>query len=547
ADDRWAREQLSSLRGLLALSTMMAGDVGEERILELATGAVPSIGRCMVVAVALGGLFKTPAGMPAPGDDLIADLSTLPRDGGAVTVAGQHWASAVPMASRGLDGGWLVVGAAVEPSPNEQYLVRLLAQQTSVALADARVHANEREVSAELLTANELLRRSMEIHDRLTAVALAGEGVDGIARAVHELTGLTTLIEDGDGRVSSRAGPDHGDPPLADTPRRRADLLRRADEAGRAIRVGERVIVLSRPDHELVRVLVLIDPEERAGAAEFVALEHAATVLAIELARVRRLDETGHRRQRDLVDALLDADADRVEMGVELAQALDYDLSRSRRVVVVDARSFTDRDRFFHAVRRVARDLSCGSFLAPRGTGVVVLADAEPSWAEFRSAVMASLGESCRVGVGGSCTSPGHYRRSWREAQLAVRLQPAFLGGDGAVRFDDLGVYQVLGATDDLGASERLVRQWLGALLDHDAQRGTHLVPTLHSYLERGGNYDATATMLAVHRSTLKARLGRIREVTGADLSDPDTRFNLQLACRAWRVRETLELDPADH
>jgi DNA-binding PucR family transcriptional regulator len=59
-------------------------------------------------------------------------------------------------------------------------------------------------------------------------------------------------------------------------------------------------------------------------------------------------------------------------------------------------------------------------------------------------------------------------------------------------------------------------------------------VATLSGYLECGGSYDAAAKALAVHRSTLRYRLERIREVSGHDLSDPDTRFNLQLATRAW-------------
>jgi DNA-binding PucR family transcriptional regulator len=59
---------------------------------------------------------------------------------------------------------------------------------------------------------------------------------------------------------------------------------------------------------------------------------------------------------------------------------------------------------------------------------------------------------------------------------------------------------------------------------------------TLTEYLERGGSYDATARSLAVHRSTLKYRLRRIREISGHDLGDPEVQFNLQLAVRAWRT-----------
>ena len=39
-----------------------------------------------------------------------------------------------------------------------------------------------------------------------------------------------------------------------------------------------------------------------------------------------------------------------------------------------------------------------------------------------------------------------------------------------------------------------------------------------------------------MHRSTLKYRLQRIREITGHDLGSPEVQFNLQLAVRAWRT-----------
>ena len=87
---------------------------------------------------------------------------------------------------------------------------------------------------------------------------------------------------------------------------------------------------------------------------------------------------------------------------------------------------------------------------------------------------------------------------------------------------------------------EGFERRWLGRLLDYDAAKGTKLVETVAAYVECGGNYDATAGALYVHRSTLRYRLQRLREISGLDLSDPDTRFNLQLATRAWTTLRTL-------
>jgi DNA-binding PucR family transcriptional regulator len=119
-------------------------------------------------------------------------------------------------------------------------------------------------------------------------------------------------------------------------------------------------------------------------------------------------------------------------------------------------------------------------------------------------------------------------------------MQKASGGPEQVTRYDDLGVYKVLAAVNDTASVERFVGEWLARLIDYDSAHGTQLVLTLSEYLECGGNYDASAKALSVHRSTLKYRLNRIRQVSGYDLSLPDNQFNLQLATRAWRTLQAL-------
>ena len=47
-----------------------------------------------------------------------------------------------------------------------------------------------------------------------------------------------------------------------------------------------------------------------------------------------------------------------------------------------------------------------------------------------------------------------------------------------------------------------------------------------------------------MHRNSLRYRLVRIAELTGWDLNDPEQRFHLDLACRAWLVQQALEGPP---
>ncbi|HLY35106.1 MAG TPA: helix-turn-helix domain-containing protein, partial [Candidatus Limnocylindria bacterium] len=64
-----------------------------------------------------------------------------------------------------------------------------------------------------------------------------------------------------------------------------------------------------------------------------------------------------------------------------------------------------------------------------------------------------------------------------------------------------------------------------------DRTRNGSLVATLRAYLETGEQQEA-AKRLRVHPNTLRYRLDRIREISGVDLDDAETRLNLAVALR---------------
>jgi len=546
------RAQLSSLQGLLVLAMLMTESGGEQQILRLATSSVGGLARCRLEGVHLNGngwCFTAESFRTGGVHRLVErQLETLGPLGGAIELPGRPWGWAYPLRSLAGDLGVLVVSAEEAPVAAEQFLLRVLAQQAGVALANARLHAQERSTAEQLAKVNatlgetvHALRRSMDIHARLTKVAISGEGQEGIARAVHELTGYPVAVEDRYGNLRAWAGPHQPDPYPKDLPARREELLRRASTSSRPIRDGGRLLTVAEPRGDLHGVVVLVDPAGTAGEHELVALEHGATVLAMELARLRSLAETELRLRRDLVEELL-AGTDE-ESALARAQALGYDLERWHRVVVVEGQGRADSgaDALFHAVRRAAGSKDAGSLLVSRTGTVVLLANQDLDWEELRATVLHELGGGrCRMGIGGSCYRVADFPRSYREAQTALSIQADSGGRGRATVFDELGVYRLLSRLEDAAEVERFVRDWLGALLDYDARKHSELVATLSVYLEHGGSYDGTAKALMVHRSTLKYRLQRIRELSGHDLNDPDSHFNLQLATRAWATLRTL-------
>jgi DNA-binding PucR family transcriptional regulator len=538
--ERSERNLLSTLRSLLVLGQLMTEGANERQILELAETAAPSLAACRVVGVELMG--------DASGDGVLtSQLALVGPSGGRLALPDVEWVWAYPVRSMTGHLGHLVVAADCELSTDEQFLLRALAQQAGAALANQRLHAKEHATATELSSVNGRLRdtvgalqRSIDIHTRLTSVAVSGEGSDGIARALHELTGYPVAIEDRYGNLRAWAGPNCPDPYPKDPAPRREQLLRRALGEHRPIREAGRILALAHPQGDILGVILLVDTAGTAGEHELMALEHSATILSMELARVRSLAESELRLRRDLVEELLAGTGE--ESALSRAAALGYDLQRPHRVVVVEGRSRTgDNDTFFQAVRHAARDEPAGSLLVARGSHVVLLADREPKWESLRKSVLRELGGGrARIGIGEVCESVADFPRSYRQAQLALRLPAAAEWDDMATSFDDLGVYRLLAEIQDLREVERFVHRWIGSLLAYDEQRGGEMVRTLSHYLERGGSYEATAKALIVHRNTLKYRLQRIRKISGLDLSDPDTCFNLQLATRAWSTLRVL-------
>ena len=413
--------------------------------------------------------------------------------------------------------------------------MQVLAQQAGIVLASARLHSRERAQAAELAAANLALQRSLAVHDRLTEVAMAGTGQQGIAEAVYALTDHPTWIEDCFGNLRAWAGPGRPGRYVKDLPDDRERLLRQVMETSGPLRDRDRLVSVARLAGAPAGVLMLGDPGRTAGEVERLAIEHATTVLAMELARLQNMVESRAKARTNLVLELVAGDDGPAT--VNRAQGLGYDLGRPHRVIALQCQEGEDVDSFCTAVTRAMLAVGVGSLVAARLTEVIVLADTEPAWDRFRTAVIAEMhGARCSIGVGSRCDELGDFPRSYREAQLALRVQEAVGGGEQVAIFDDLGVYQVLATTTDMSAMESFAGDWLGTLVQYDAMHGSQLVATLTAYLDSGGTYDATADALSVHRSTLKYRLKRIREVSGHDLGDPDTRFNLQLATRAWRT-----------
>jgi hypothetical protein len=117
--------------------------------------------------------------------------------------------------------------------------------------------------------------------------------------------------------------------------------------------------------------------------------------------------------------------------------------------------------------------------------------------------------------------------RSWRWASIACGLAEPGAVVEAEDRLADLA----LASAADL--ADALRERALAPLHDETPGSRARLEDTLRAWLRHRGAQQAAATELGVHAQTVRYRLGRLRELFGDALDDPDQRFALELALRS--------------
>ncbi|MEU9746608.1 PucR family transcriptional regulator [Streptomyces niveus] len=519
-----------------------------------------------------------PTGEAAAAEAVAADR--LDRRIGALDGHSRHlhepgglWVLAIALRYRDHCLGYLVVRSPAMPSVEETALADLLAQQTGIALARLTGRRGEParagperlpgigKVPSEtgnplgtdggsptvgLGTADSTLASRLAVHEALSRAAVSGRGEAGILRTLHGHTGFAALTEDRFGNLRAWTGPGRGEPRPGPTggprpgpeSRRRDALVHGARRRPGAVRDRDRLVVPIEMAGDLLGVVALVDPDRRATETDTSALEQAALVLAPQLSHERRLAELEPRLRCDLVDRLISGEA--TGDAFTQAAALGHDLRRQHKVAVLQWSGTAERAALGDAVARSARRLGWDVLVGSRGgTTVALVADEDlgDPGGELHRAVSDELGTGTgAIGVGGHCDVFTDLPHSYDEAVRALTVRRRSQAPYGSTGFQELGLCRMMGTGGGEREATRFVREWLGRLLHYDANHHTELVMTLSRYLESGGSYDATSETLLIHRSTVRYRLQRIREITGHDLSDVETRLNLHVATRIRNV-----------
>jgi hypothetical protein len=240
------------------------------------------------------------------------------------------------------------------------------------------------------------------------------------------------------------------------------------------------------------------------------------------------------RRRRELA-ALLVHDPPADPAAVEAA-ALDAGWPLPTLVAAIYIADGADPDR-------LAARLGEGSIAAELASGACALVpdpDAPGRRAQLDAAFrdgLAALGPSVPW-------RDAHVSATRARAALALVTEGAISGAPGSAGSgsEDVASHGLIVAADhpvallvnaDRGLARDIAFAALAPLDGETPASRARLIETLAAWLRHRGRTEAVAAALHVHPQTVRYRMGRLRELYGDRLDDPDARFEIELALRS--------------
>ncbi|MEZ5125205.1 MAG: PucR family transcriptional regulator ligand-binding domain-containing protein [Thermoleophilia bacterium] len=401
-----------------------------------------------------------------------------------------------------------------------------------------------------------LLRRSVAVYEKLMTSVLEERGLEPILSTLTSLVGCSCVLFDSHGAVLSEVLSRRRSGRLDVSELWRAIADRRAERA--TFRVvaetgfGETQVVPVMAAHSVRGLLVVAKDSGSYTQHDRVVMRNVVTAIALELVQRKAVAEAEQRLVGDFLEQLTARRLPAEELLRRLAYfGLDPRAPHLFLIVDPDARitgsgaagdEVTPPAQPRWAVDKYLAERRQSWLSAPRDNGVVVLLepegvsrDAIRSLAEdLHVAVEDALKtHTFSVGIGGCHVDPTELRRSYFEAQYALRARRLRGATSVVADDDDLGSYRLFLGLQDESSLEAFHESVLGRLRDHDNEHSSELLKSLTGFLEANGHWGDAADRLYVHRHTLRYRMRRVEEITGRDLSDSQDRMDFWLAIKA--------------
>ena len=159
---------------------------------------------------------------------------------------------------------------------------------------------------------------------------------------------------------------------------------------------------------------------------------------------------------------------------------------------------------------------------------------------EFQRTIAPMMPPKLTIVASGRLEVLGEVSSAYEACRRNLQLADA-MGAEGWVSNREIGSFSALMAAVGQAKTREFLTETIGPLLHAESSKERVALETLEAYLATGRRPQETADRLGIHVSTLRYRLDRLIESYGLDLNDANRCFELELALRLLRLRDSYQ------
>jgi purine catabolism regulator len=463
------------------------------------------------------------------------------------------------MSQKGVVGLLVTVGLLIEHLPSAMYA---LADELNFPLME--VHYTKRYVDL-ARAANEtithknmaLVRRALEINQRLTGLVLEGGGIKQLAIELADMINQSVSIEtprfealananvgtvDEARRYTQQFG--RTDPRLVQA--LEAQILPKIRETLRPVfikampHVGlemERILAPIVVHGEIYGYMWIIADNHHLTDLDHMAIESGATIAALMMLYQEAMQGAEASLKGNLLARLIQGEMSGANVLTDQALRYNVDLRQPYRMLMVDYPQATSQRllRLYRDINQLMLNHKRPVIVGQYAGQLILIAQFSESADDVIDAIRTPTSREgkAKISISAVHTGAKFVRRAYTECRETLEIARRLRQDGPDFRYESLGYLHTL---YHAGEESLEGNPHIPTLQQLCKENQADLFNTLETYLDAGGNGVSTAETLHIHRSTLNYRLQRISEICQVDLSAPATRMDLQVALKLLRM-----------
>lgn len=297
------------------------------------------------------------------------------------------------------------------------------------------------------------------------------------------------------------------------------------------------------------------------GGFDLAIIESAATTIALSVLQELSIKEVEIRYRSEYFEDLISVDTKRKKKALDRARFFNLQLDNYYLIEVMSFKQKKESKEEMQidyiqdflnpvviSIEELMAYFNLNGIVSTKGSGIQILLSfpqqekIKERLDEFNNQIVENIHTKhqdveVKIGIGRVYKDLDNVDKSFQDAVRTIRIGKA-ISTKAIVNYNELGIFKILSQDVLIDELEDFYNSTLKPLVEYDEKRSTELVKTLDIYFKNNGNLTRISEQLFAHYNTILYRIGRICDITGMDLDDPNHRLNLEIAIK---IKELLD------